>query len=73
MTPEDEAFADIERNQRSAEGWRKRHILAARTSIESFEDWEHSHQPQQFWVERRAYLAGFEAGRKYERLVETND
>jgi hypothetical protein len=73
MTPEDEAFADIERKQRDAEGWRKRHILAARTSIESFEDWEHSHKPDQFWVERRAYLAGFEAGRKYERLVETND
>jgi len=56
-----------------AEGWRKRHVLAARTSIESFDDWEHSHQPQQFWVERRAYLAGFEEGRRYARIVEKND
>jgi hypothetical protein len=63
---------DTEKKE-GAQGWRKRQIVSLQTSIESFEDWEHSHQPQQFWVERRAYLAGFEAGRKYERLVETND
>lgn len=73
MTEEDEAFEEIERRQRNSEAWRKRHILAARTSIESFEDWEHSHRPQQYWVERRAFLAGFEQGRRYSRIVEQDD
>ena len=74
-TPEDEEFERIEREQqnRNAEGWRKRQILTMRPSFESFDEWEHSHRPEQYWVERRAYLAGFEAGRRYERLKETND
>jgi hypothetical protein len=74
-TEEDEEFERIEREQqnREAEGWRKRQILTLRTSFESFDEWEHSHRPEQYFVERRAYLAGFEAGRRYERLKETND
>jgi len=73
-TPEDEAFDEIERKQKDAEGWRKRQILAMRTNIESFDEWDHSHRPEQYWVERRAYLAGFDAGARYERLKkETND
>jgi hypothetical protein len=74
-TPEDEEFERIEREQatREAEGWRKRQIVSLRTNIESFDDWEHSHRPEQYFVERRAYMAGFEAGRRYERLKETND
>lgn len=57
-----------------AVGWRKRQIVSAKTSVDSFNDWEHSHQPNQFWVERRAYLAGFEAGSRNERLKkEAND
>ena len=72
-TPEDEAFEEIERRQ-EAEGWRKRQVMATRTNIESFDEWDHSHRPEQYWVERRAYLAGFEAGVKQERLKrETND
>ena len=74
-TEEDEEFERIEREQkgREAEGWRKRQILTLRTSFESFDEWEHSHRPEQYFVERRAYLAGFEAGRRYERLKEAND
>ena len=74
-TEEDEEFERIEREQkgREAEGWRKRQILTLRTSFESFDEWEHSHRPEQYFVERRAYLAGFEAGRRYERLKESND
>jgi hypothetical protein len=74
-TPEDEEFDRIAREQanREAEGWRKRQILSLRTNVESFDDWEHSHRPEQYWVERRAYLAGFDAGRRYERTKETND
>jgi hypothetical protein len=73
MSEEDEAFLEIERKQKDAEGWRKRQILAMRTNVESFDDWEHSHRPEQYWIERRAYLAGFEAGAKHERLKESND
>jgi hypothetical protein len=74
-TPEDEEFERIEREQatREAEGWRKRQVVSLRTNVESFDDWEHSHRPDQYFVERRAYMAGFEAGRRYERLQETND
>ena len=75
-TPEDEEFERIEREQeqRNAEGWRKRQTVSFRTSIESFDDWEHSHQPSQYFVERRAYMAGFEAGSRNERLKkELND
>ena len=75
-TPEDEEFERIEREQeqRSAEGWRKRQIVSLRTSVESFDDWEYSHRPDQYNVERRAYLAGFEAGSRNERLKkELND
>jgi hypothetical protein len=63
-TPEDEEFERIEREQeqRNAEGWRKRQIVSLRTNVESFDDWQHSHNPKQYWVERHAYLAGFEAG-----------
>jgi hypothetical protein len=74
MTPEDEAFADIERKQREAEGWRKRQIISLRTNQESFDDWEHSHRPDQYWIERKAFFAGYEAGARYERMKrEIND
>ena len=74
-TEEDEEFERIEREQqnREAEGWRKRQILTLRTSFESFDEWEHSHRPEQYFVERRAYLAGFEAGRRYQQMKEIND
>jgi hypothetical protein len=76
VTPEDEEFERILREQefRNAKGWRKRQIVSLRTSIESFGEWEHSHRPEQYDVERRAYLAGFEAGSRNERLKgEVND
>lgn len=76
MTPEDEEFERISREQatREAEGWRKRQTVSLRTNIESFDDWEHSHRPSQYFVERRAYMAGFEAGARNERLKrEIND
>ena len=71
-TPEDEEFERIEREQ--AMGWRKRQIVSLKTSVESFDDWDHSHRPNLYWVERRAYIAGFEAGSRNERLMrESND
>lgn len=76
LTPEDEEFERIAKEQanREAEGWRKRQIISMKTNFESFDDWEHSHRPEQYWVERRAYLAGFDAGARMERLKkEVND
>jgi len=71
-TPEDDEFERIEREQ--SQGWRKRHVVALKTNQESFDEWEHSHQPDQFFLERRAYFAGFEAGARNERLKkEIND
>jgi hypothetical protein len=64
VSPEDEEFERIEK----AQGWRKRQIVSLKTSVESFDEWEHSHRPEQYDVERRAYLAGFEAGSRNERL-----
>ncbi len=74
-TAEDEEFERIEREQhsREAKGWRKRQISTLQTSVESFDEWEHSHRPEQYWVERRAYLSGFEAGRVYQQMKEIND
>ena len=73
-TPEDEAFDEIERKQRDADGWRKRQILTMHTNVESFDDWDHSHRPEVYFVERRAFLAGFDAGSRNERLKrELND
>jgi hypothetical protein len=70
-TPEDEEFDRIEREQKSH--WRKRQIVSLTDGVESFNGWGHSHRPEQYDVERRAYLAGFDAGRRFERLKETND
>ena len=69
-SPEDEAFDEIERKQLLA----VRTLARSRTAHESFDEWGHSHRPEQYNVERRAYLAGFEAGSRNERLKkESND
>lgn len=74
-SPEDEEFDRIAREQdaRDAEGWRKRQVLRLRTMQECFDDWEHSHRPEQYYVELRAYKAGFLAGQQQEWLKERND
>lgn len=69
-SPEDEAFDEIERKQLLA----VRTLARSRTAHESFDEWGHSHRPEQYNVERRAYLAGFDAGSRNERLKkESND
>jgi hypothetical protein len=63
-----------EEEPEQAMGWRKRQIVSLQTNLESFDEWEHSHRPEQYDVERKAYLAGFEAGSRNERLKgEVND
>lgn len=74
-TPEDEEFERIAREQeaRDAEDLRKTQPVVLAANIQSFNAWEYSHQPNQYSIERRAYLAGFDAGRRQERLKEIND
>ena len=56
--PEDEAFEELGK----ALLWRKRQISAAAGPEEAFLAWAgHSHHPQQFDVERRAFIAGWRA------------
>jgi hypothetical protein len=59
--PEDEAFEELARSQL----WRKRQISAANGPEEAFLAWDgHSHHPQQFDVERRAFMAGWRAAKE---------
>lgn len=51
-TPEDEAFDEIDSRQRSKNAER------------AFDEWNHSHRPEQFFLERKAFLAGWEAAMK---------
>ena len=68
-TPEDEAFDEIEK----AQGWRKRQIAMLNDSEEAFMAWsEHSHHPQHFHIERKAFCAGWAAAMQ-QRWKEIND
>lgn len=71
-TDEDDEFERIEREQ-SMVG-EKRKAKSLKTNQESFDDWEHSHRPDRYWIENRAYIAGFNAGERNERMKkELND
>ena len=66
---EDEEFEYLEQlNQlrgRSSEGWRKRQVAVVSSAEDAFLGWaEHSHHPQHFTIERKAFIAGYRAGRK---------
>jgi len=63
-TDEDEEFERIAREQeaREAEDLHKTHPIVLEASIQSFNAWKHSCHPNQYSIERRAFLAGFEAG-----------
>jgi hypothetical protein len=56
-TPEDEAFDDIHK----AQGWRKRQIEENISIEDAFNDWDHSHRPEQYHVQRQAFHAGWVA------------
>jgi len=55
--PEDEAFEALEKQQ--AQGWRKRQIEQNINIENAFNDWEHSHRPDQYYVQRQAFHAGW--------------
>lgn len=65
--PEEEAWREIE----------ARRTLGARSRVksvdEAFADWEHSHRPDTYNVELRAFRAGWAAGVRNEWAKERND
>ena len=76
-TPEDEEFEYLEQlnamRGRSSESWRKRQIDVVKSAEDAFLDWaEHSHHPQHFHIERKAFIAGWRAGRQSLRREEND-
>lgn len=65
--PEEEAWRELE----------ARKVLALRPRVKSvedaFADWDHSHRPEQYSVELRAFKAGWVAGVRNEWAKEKND
>ena len=75
-TPEDEAFEEIERKQKEAEGWRKRQILRVKSFEDAFNDYlDNMGAPRTAGNEevRRHFNAGWVAGIRNEWLKERND
>ena len=70
-TDEDDEFDRVMREQ----GYRiiGRYRMPPKTNVESFDEWEHSHRPNEYWLERKAFLAGWAAGVRYESEKEGND
>lgn len=71
--PEEEAWMELEKKQEGALGWRKNQIGQIKSVEDAFADWEHSHRPDQYSVELRAFKAGWVAAIRNEWLKERND
>ena len=71
--PEEEAWVDMEKRQLGAQGWRKAQIARLISIDDAFADWEHSHRPEQYFVELRAFRAGWIAALRNQRFEEQND
>lgn len=71
--PEEEAWVEIEKKQQGAQGWRKAQIARLMSIEDAFADWEHSHRPEQYFVELRAFKAGWVAAIRNEWAKERND
>ena len=71
--PEEEAWKELEKEMSE----RERRELDERRRIKSvedaFDDWEHSHRPEQYFVELRAFKAGWVAAIRNEWAKERND
>jgi hypothetical protein len=71
--PEEEAWKEMEKEM----GERVRKELEERRKVKSvedaFADWEHSHRPEQYFVEMRAFKAGWVAAIRNEWAKERND
>lgn len=75
-TPEDEAFEEIERKQKEAEGWRKRQVVRMMSFEDAFNDYlDNIGAPRVASNEevRRHFNAGWVAGIRNEWLKERND
>lgn len=71
--PEEEAWQDMEKRHVGAQGWRKAVIARAVSIDEAFGNWEHSHRPDQYHVEMRAFKAGWLAAVRNGWAKERND
>ena len=69
--PEDEAFEDLEMRLKFA---RESTASVSIKSVEdAFDDWDHSHRPDQYFVEQKAFKAGWVAAIRNEWAKESND
>ena len=71
--PEEEAWMELEKNRVGAQGWRKAQIERLKSVEDAFHDWEHSHRPDTYSVEMRAFKAGWVAAIRNEWAKERND
>jgi len=62
-TPEDEAFEELAKSQT----WRKRQIEENISVDDAFNDWAHSHRPEQYHLQRQAFAAGWVAAMRKKR------
>jgi hypothetical protein len=70
-SPLDEAFEELERKlKEQSEPSRHREIKSV---DDAFSDWDHSHRPQEYDLELRAFRAGWIAGIRNEWAKERND
>jgi len=71
--PEDEAWAEMEKKQNELGGRRKAQIAQLMSVKGAFAAWEHSHSPHKYFVELRAFKAGWVAALRNQREREQND
>lgn len=52
---------------------RGRPPVEIKSAEDAFDDWEHSHRPDEFYIERRAFMAGWVAAIRNQWAKEQND
>lgn len=70
-TPMDEAFEELERQIKERERASTRREI--KSVEDAFADWDHSHRPDQYFIEQRAFKAGWVAAIRNEWAKERND
>ncbi len=70
-SPIDEAFDDLERQIKLRESMGKRREI--KSVEDAFADWDHSHRPDEYSLEQRAFKAGWVAAIRNEWAKERND
>jgi hypothetical protein len=52
---------------------RSRGRVEIKSAEDAFADWSHSHRPDEYYIERRAFMAGWVAGIRNQWAKEQND